>query len=175
MTTIESPRGSVEPGEPGGGGVRVVFRRELDELVEDVWAAVTEPDRLARWMGTYTGDAYVGATVQFVMTAEEQVAPEPVTILECEPPHRLVVEMPDASGPDRPAWRLEVSLTQAGGGTVLTFVHHLADPAAAADMGPGWQYYLDRLEASFVGGRMPEWDPYLELREHYRAPTGPAR
>src|SRR4029078_7277277 len=24
--------------------------------IEDVWAAVTEPDRLARWIGTWTGD-----------------------------------------------------------------------------------------------------------------------
>ena len=28
--------------------------------IEDVWAAVTEPERLARWIGTWTGDPATG-------------------------------------------------------------------------------------------------------------------
>jgi uncharacterized protein YndB with AHSA1/START domain len=172
MSAIGSPRGSVEPAEGGGDGVRVVFRRDFADPVEDVWQAVTDPERLGRWMGTYTGDASEGATVQFVMTAEGQVEPEPVTIVVCDPPHHLVVDMPDATGPDRPPWRLEVHLDTVGGGTALTFVHHLSDPSASAEMGPGWQYYLDRLDASLGDGEMPEWEPYLELKEHYRAGPG---
>jgi uncharacterized protein YndB with AHSA1/START domain len=170
MSTIGSARGTVEPGEDGRGGVRLVFRRELEEPVDEVWAAVTEPDRLSRWIGTWTGEARPGATVLFTMTAEGAVDPEPVTIVACDPPHGYVVDMPDVMDREGPSWRYEVALEALGTGTVLTFVHHLSDPSVTGDMGVGWQYYLDRLAAALADGPMPEWEPYLGLRDHYAAP-----
>jgi len=161
MTEITSPRGDVLATEEG---VRIVFEREYPDPIEDVWSAVTEPDRLERWIGTYTGERTVGATVQFAMTAEGQVDPEPVTIVACDPPRHLVL---DWLVPDQPLWRVEVSLLESGTGTALTFVHHLSDSSAAGDLGPGWQYYLDRLGASLEGGEMPEFDHYLGLKGHY--------
>ena len=62
---------SVEP--TGGyheGGRRVLDQtREFRAPIEDVWAAVTEPDRLARWIGSWAGDPESGR-VQFLMLFE---------------------------------------------------------------------------------------------------------
>ncbi len=164
MSEISSPRGTVERAP---GGARVVFRRDYPDPVEDVWAAVTEPARLDRWIGTYTGTAAEGSTVQFVMTAEGQVDPEPVTIVACVPPRHLVV---DIATKGQPVWRVEVTLAAVRTGTALTFVHHLADAGMSREVGPGWQFYLDRLGAALADAPMPEWDPYLALADHY----GPA-
>ena len=47
----------------------LVQTRTFRAPVEDVWAAVTEPERLARWIGTWTGDPASGS-VDFRMLFE---------------------------------------------------------------------------------------------------------
>jgi uncharacterized protein YndB with AHSA1/START domain len=157
-------QGEVLP-EPDGDGVRLRYQRRYPVPVEELWAAVTEPERLAGWIGTWTGDPVVGGTVDFTMLAEGETEPEPVTICECAPPHRLVVDWPV---PDHALWRVEVTLTGQGAESELLFVHRLSEPEALGDVGPGWQYYLDRLGAALTGGPMPDWgDYYPALREVY--------
>ena len=34
----------------------------------------------------------------------------------------------------------------------MTFAQRLHDPALATDVGPGWEYHLDRLVATHTGG-----------------------
>ncbi|WP_267626151.1 SRPBCC family protein [Gordonia sputi] len=69
----------------------IEFEREFRASIEDVWAAVTESDRLGRWFGTYTGDPESGR-VELVMTAEgDDVASTPWNIVECTP-------APDSAG-----------------------------------------------------------------------------
>ena len=52
---------------------------------------MTEPERLARWIGTWTGDPASGP-VDFRMLYEgEGPATEVFTIHECEEPRRLAV------------------------------------------------------------------------------------
>lgn len=52
------------------GDTAMVWRRPYPDPVEDVWAAVTDPERLGRWVGTWTGEPRVGGTVAFTMTGE---------------------------------------------------------------------------------------------------------
>ena len=69
----------------------LVQTREFRAPIEDVWAAVTEPERLARWIGSWEGDPASGS-VQFRMLFEgEDHDGETMTIRVCEPPHRLHV------------------------------------------------------------------------------------
>lgn len=90
--------------------------------------------------------------------AEDGASPEPVAVDACEPPHRLAVT---AGTPDAP-WPLELMLTAHGEGARLRFVHHLAEPYDASSLGPGWQYYLDRLGAVLAGAPVPQdFDAYL--------------
>ena len=64
----------------------VVLTRQFPAAVEDVWAAVTEPDRLERWIGTWEGDPADG-WVGFRMTAESPDASAGrMWIDECDPP-----------------------------------------------------------------------------------------
>ena len=48
------PRGVVTTEDDGRQ--RLEFRRSWPDPIEDVWPALTEPDRLARWIGTYEGE-----------------------------------------------------------------------------------------------------------------------
>ncbi|MER7862849.1 SRPBCC family protein [Amycolatopsis japonica] len=137
---------------------RLELRREYPDPIEDVWSALTEPARTARWIGPWTGEAGVGNTIMLTMTAEEGSEPGPAVIRECDPPKRLVM---DLGVTDQPAWRVELTLTERGEGTVLDFVHLLPETEwDTSDIVKGWHFYLDRLGASLVGDPVPEWDTY---------------
>lgn len=70
-------------------------------------------------------------------------------------------------------WRLSASLTEREGTTTLVFTHRLAEPYDASGVGPGWQYYLDRLGAVLTGAPVPAaWDDYWPSpRDAYPLPT----
>ncbi len=137
-------------------GVRLEFVRTYDEPIEGVWSALTEPDRVATWMGTISGDPATG-TVEFVMAEHEGGTPQAVAIVECVPPTRLVVVLPSPDGP----WQVTVDLGTEGDVTTLVFAQRLVEPYDASSIGPGWHYYLDRLGAVIVGAEVPaDWDDY---------------
>ena len=165
-----SPQATGHP-EQRDGTPYVVFRREFRAPIADVWAAVTEPERLERWIGTWAGDPTSGS-VEFRMTAEAEDAPaETHHILVCEPPRRLVTES-RSPGEDDGVWRLELDLAEADGVTVLTFGQRLEPSVPVDSVGPGWDYYLDRLVAAHAGRDVAEvvWDDYYpSLSAHYVA------
>ncbi len=152
----------------GPAGRQLVIERTFRAPIDDVWASLTEPERFARWYGTMTGPTGAGRTVTVAMTAEREVVEEPALILECEPPSRFVVEL----GSGRPVWHIVVTLAEHDGTTTMTFVQTLTDDVDVADVGPGWEYYADRLAASRDGSAMPDWDAdgyQAALGPHYRA------
>ena len=137
-------------------GVRLEYERVVAAPVGLVWAALTDPDRLACWFGRWTGDPATG-TVQLVPLEAPDGEPGLVRIHACEAPSRLEVELASPDGP----WPLTVNLTGDCGGTELRFVHELAEPYDATSIGPGWQYYLDRLDAVVAGRPVPDsWEDY---------------
>jgi uncharacterized protein YndB with AHSA1/START domain len=164
MSDVTSPTGALSTTD---GRRRLVFRRVLPDPVDAVWSAVTESERLGLWFGTYTGTGRVGETVKLVMTAAEDAGgpPSSVAILECVPPERLVVEVADA-GASEP-WRMSVTLSPEGDGTVLVFDQLVPAGMRPADVGPGWHWYLDRLAASLGDAPMPAWGAYADLGELY--------
>ncbi len=163
------------------GAQRIVFHRTFAAPLADVWAACTEPARMQRWIGTWSGDPASGE-IAFRMTAEGEDVPEEVYVVEaCEPPHRFTVHSreaapfsEDASGP-RVVWRLTLELSEQEGVTTLVFSQDAPDgplgAEVAASVGPGWDYYLDRLAVALRGGDPGEvaFAPYLERSEHSRA------
>lgn len=172
MTTTPTPTGRREHRD---GRSYVVLTRTFRAPAEDVWAAVTEPDRLARWIGTWTGDPRTGS-VEFRMLFEGEQPAETFAIDACEPPYRLRITTtsPTADGGEE-SWRLALDLTEEDGTTTLTFAQDVPDPAVADSVGPGWEYYLDRMVAAETGGDPDSvlFDDYFPaLRPHYRAAFG---
>lgn len=196
-----TPPGHTAPGHRAQGhtaprvtGVRettddapvLVLQRTFDATPEEVWAACTEPRRLERWIGTWDGDPAEGH-IAFRMTAEgDDVAPERYDIEICEPPRRLLLRSATTipcSEPslDSPAetmtWVLGLTVTAepgVGPPTTLTFTQVLESGTAgsvAASVGPGWEYYLDRLQAAMAGTDVLgiRWEDYLSGAERYRA------
>lgn len=162
--TVTTPLGQVLRDDEG---MRVEFVRTYDDPVEEVWSALTEPDRVARWIGTLSGDPASG-TVELSMTEDKGATPVTVTILECEPPARLVVDLPSPDG----VWRLSATLRAEDGVTRLVFIQRLSEPYDASSLGPGWHYYLDRLGAVLTGRPVPYgWDEYYpSLADAYALP-----
>jgi uncharacterized protein YndB with AHSA1/START domain len=150
------------------GRQRLEFRRSWPDPIEDVWSALTEPDRLARWIGRYDGERRVGGAGTFAMTHEGgEPAGEPTTIIECDPPRRLVIEWVQQ---DTDAWRIDLDLWVEGGRTVLRFVQFFPAGADVADFAGGWHWYLDKLDAELSGRPQPtDWDSFwAEVGPGYR-------
>ena len=66
----------------------VKMRRSYDATPAELWAAWTEPERLARWIGELAGDRVVGAEVRLTMGPEDTAV---LRIETCEEPNRLAV------------------------------------------------------------------------------------
>lgn len=158
-------------------GRELVIERTFRASIDDVWASLTEPERFARWYGPMEGEAAPGRTIHVTMIAEDEIAPQPAVIRECDPPHRFRVDLGDVGEP----WHLTVELTESHGVTTMTFVQTLTAELDVADVGPGWEFYADRLTASRDDVEMPDWeaDRYQQrLGPHYSpqgadAATGP--
>lgn len=75
-------------GSAGGRGVvRMEDRFETD--VDDLWSAITDPDRLARWLGEIEGDLRLGGEFRAHYYASGWQGTGRIEV--CEPPHRLLV------------------------------------------------------------------------------------
>ena len=158
------------PGPPTGQlrGRELTIERRFRASIEDVWASLTEPERVARWYGTIKGEPLPGHTVMVTLSAEDGAPAEPMLIVECDPPTSFVVETAGMGDP----WSLRIALAETGGTTTMTFTHRLADELDATDIGPGWEFYADRHHAAINGNAMPDWtaDRYEEiLGAHYSA------
>jgi uncharacterized protein YndB with AHSA1/START domain len=145
-------------------GNDLILTRTFRASIDDVWTSVTESESTARWFGRWEGDAGPGKTVRLQMLHEKGQPWMNVTIEQCEAPRHLVVTSKDEFG----EVRLELTLTQTGDTTELSFVQHLSDPKLAGDMGPGWEYYLDMLVAAREGTALPAFEDYYPAQKaHY--------
>jgi uncharacterized protein YndB with AHSA1/START domain len=144
-------------------GNELVVTRTFRASIEDVWASVTQPDRTARWFGTWTGDAAPGRMIKVQMGFEEQSPWLDKRIDVCDPPRRLALS--DESG----GMRIELRLSHADGQTELQLVHHLGPADEVGDYGPGWEYYLDMLAAARAGLPTPNFDDYWAMKPYYEA------
>ncbi len=162
---MSTPTGRVER---RNGEHVLVQTRQLRAPIDDVWAAVTEPDRLARWIGTWDGDPTSGS-VHFRMLFEGDHPGETMTIRVCQPPHRLHV----TSQVGDEVWLLNLDLTHADGVTTVTLTQPGVTAEQASGVGPGWDYYLDRLVDAETGAdpaqRDFERDYYPATSAHYTA------
>ena len=71
----------------GNGVVRMEDRFDTD--IDDLWSALTDPRRLARWLGEVEGDLRLGGEfrARFVASGWQGMG----RVEACEPPNRLLV------------------------------------------------------------------------------------
>jgi uncharacterized protein YndB with AHSA1/START domain len=147
------------------GGRTLVLHRRLPVPIEDVWASITESERLGRWFGTWTGDPTTGSVMLTLNAEAEPAAPSRFDIHVCERPRHLSVSTTDEFA----HWQIVAELTEVDGGTLLELRQEGLEPGAAPDTGPGWEWYLDRLVASIAGDPPPT---LADFETHY-LPMGP--
>ena len=142
------------------GHPNLVLTRRFAAGADDVWRELTESERLERWIGRCEGDPSSGH-VSFFMTAESADAEaEEYTILECDPPRRFAGDTSQGAG----AWHLWFELSESDdAGTTLRFGQRLNPTDDVGSIGPGWEYYLDRLVAAHEGrdASTVSWDDYF--------------
>lgn len=144
-------------------GHDLVLTRTLPVPLTEAWAAVTESERTAAWIGSWEGTGAAGETIALKMGFEEDGPATPVTITECAAPHRFRVVTVDTNG----SWDLSLALAEQAGGTELTFVMHGVEPALVGEIGPGWEYYLDQLRATLTGADLPDFNDYFPAQREY--------
>lgn len=142
----------------------LVYERLLPVSRDVAWAALTESERTARWIGSWTGDAAPGKSVEVTWLAEEGEPTETVRILKCEPPKRLAL----ATGPDKDQpWLVTVELFEVEEGTRLEFRQQMSNGLSPSLVGTGWEFYLDRYIAALDGAESAPFEDYHVLQPHY--------
>ncbi|MET1074208.1 MAG: SRPBCC family protein [Umezawaea sp.] len=134
---------------PSGEVVSVVLRRDYDVEIGDLWEALTDPERVARWFLPLTGDLRVGGSFQLEGNAGGDV-------LDCRPPRLLKVTF------GGPVSVVELRLSASGGGTALELEHTVpiemaGSGAGALYVGPGWDGAFLALALFFASE--PDGDP----------------
>jgi uncharacterized protein YndB with AHSA1/START domain len=133
--------------ERQGGDIDVRFERFYARPIESVWKALTEPERLADWMGRSVVEPFVGGRFETMLDG-----PKPMqgTVRVWNPPSVLEYSWRSDHAPQSVA-RWELSAV--AGGTRVIF-KHLGVPYPNANlMMPGWHVYLEHLGAGLSGTR----------------------
>ena len=148
--------------------VAVVMRRTYQADIDDVWSALTDPERVRRWFLPLTGDLRVGGSFQLEGNAGGD-------ILDCSRPERLRVTF---GGPDSVVELRLAAVAQ--GSTTLELDHRVplamaGSVAGSIFVGPGWDGAFLGL-ALFLAGEVAD-DPVaaansLEAQEYSRKAVG---
>ncbi len=129
----------------GKGVVRMEDRFDTD--IDDLWSALTDPRRLARWIGEVEGDLRLGGEYRFRFFASGSEGTGRVDA--CEPPRRLLLTM--ALGqPDEDV--IEATLTADGAQTILVWEERGMPLDLLAAYGAGVQVHVEDL-AAYLAGR----------------------
>ena len=165
----------------GVGVVRIEDRYDTD--IDDLWSALTDPARLARWWGRLEGDLRPGGRIRTFVTSAELESTGVVE--ECEAPRHFRVtsretdESRAGSAPDAPPpfdSVIEVTLTPDGDRTVLVIEITGMPLEKVAFYGAGWQIHAENL-ALHLAGHEPgdgagRWGELVPAYQHLAARIG---
>jgi uncharacterized protein YndB with AHSA1/START domain len=147
------------------GRPAIRFVRVYPQPVEQVWAALTEPDRLRRWFPSDVSlEPFVGGTVTF--SGDPNLESSTGTVLAFDPPRRLAF-----------TWGLDelyLDLESVGSGCRFTLVNVLAVDDTAARNASGWSICLTELDKALAGVQStgphgPDAEPFEPYYEAYVA------
>jgi uncharacterized protein YndB with AHSA1/START domain len=130
-----------------GTGVMHIEDR-FDTDVEDLWSALTDPSRLARWLGEVKGDLRLGGELQARFFDGWEGSGR---VDVCESPRHLLILTSDEPGKpyEHP---IEATLTTDGDGTILVWEERGIPLDHLAAYGAGIQIHVEDL-ADYLAGR----------------------
>jgi uncharacterized protein YndB with AHSA1/START domain len=159
----------------GGTGV-VRIEDRYDTGIDDLWSALTDPERLARWYGQVDGDLRAGGQLRIYVESDGWRGTGRVEV--CEPPRRLLVTTRESDesyhegqGAEPFDETIEASLTADGYQTILVIEVRGVPLDKIAFFGVGWQIHAESLAGHLAGhdrgDTEPRWGvlvpPYQEL------------
>jgi uncharacterized protein YndB with AHSA1/START domain len=151
----------------GQGVVRMQDRFDTD--IDDVWSALTDPRRLARWMGEVEGDLRLGGEfrARVLASGAEGIG----RVDACEPPRLLLLTMRDADPqpgqPDETV--IDATLAADGDQTILVLEERGMPLDLLADYGAAIQVHVEDLAAHLAGRERCDADArWNELIPAYR-------
>jgi uncharacterized protein YndB with AHSA1/START domain len=130
----------------GQGVVRMQDRYDTD--IDDLWTAITDPARLARWLGDVEGDLRLGGEFRAHFFSSGWEGTGRVEV--CEPPRRLLVQTAEPGQADEHV--IEVTLSADGGQTILVWEELGMPLDYLAAYGAGIQVHVEDL-AAYLAGR----------------------
>ena len=141
----------------GKGVVRIEDR--YDTGIDDLWSALTDPGRLARWYGQVEGDLRPGG--EFRLHVEGADIDATGRVEACDPPQRLLVTNRETDesylrGKGVPPFdeTIEATLTADGDQTILVIEVRGMPLDKIAFYGTGWQIQAEEL-AAYLAGHEP--------------------
>jgi uncharacterized protein YndB with AHSA1/START domain len=151
--------------ENGKGIVRM--EDVYDTIAVDLWSALTEPDRLSRWLADVDGDLRLGGLFHAHFTSSWD---GPGRVDVCEPPFRIMATMSPGTAEETV---IEATLDEDQGRTTLVIEERGLPLPEFAAHGAGWQAHVEDL-ASYLAGRTtgPWRDRWMELVPRYEADAG---
>jgi uncharacterized protein YndB with AHSA1/START domain len=126
--------------------VTLQFDRTVAAAPMQLWAALTEPAELAKWLAEAEFDASVRGSVHFVWPGSGEMRG---TVQECDVPSLLEYTWDESDGASLVRWEVASS---GDGQSTLRLVHSGASKDGAAGFGAGWQSHLEALDVVMSGG-----------------------
>ena len=138
----------------------------FDTDIDDVWSALTDPSRLARWYSEVEGDLQLGGEFRARLFASGWEGTGRVEA--CEPPQRLLLL---TQGPGRAGEGvIEVTLAADGDRTTLVWEERGMPLDLIAAYGAGIQVHVEDLGAYLGGGERVDAEArWNELHPVYEA------
>jgi uncharacterized protein YndB with AHSA1/START domain len=136
-----------------GDRVTALWRLTLDHPLQEVWAALTAPDRLPQWLAPGDIQLRLGGVARLDFEDSGGVIDSRVTAYE---PERLLEY--SWSIPGEPLRPLRWMLEPLGSATLLTLRLTVPANEDAARAAAGWAAHLEMLQASLLGA--PARFPY---------------
>jgi uncharacterized protein YndB with AHSA1/START domain len=148
------------------GGL-IYFERTYSNTIDDVWGALTEPERLADWWPPFATNVHVDLRVGGVMSFDWPDGPQlEFKFTQIEAP-TLLEHTHTTPG----SW-MRYDLEPTGNGTRLRATYFLPEPDLAIERGDivGGHYGFDRLGAALAGEPIPfDMDKLIALQRRYAA------
>jgi len=141
----------------------VRLERDLDSIPEEVWRALTEPERTREWFARTKIDPKDGGEVEIDFSDEPEGGIVRGVIRIYDPPHTLEYDWSE-EGSNRSIVRFELEPSDSG--TKLILTHRLLTEEEVPSFAAGWHSHLESL-VLLMQGTKPSRDHFAAMQARY--------